>query len=561
MSGTLCFLEQKYLFSALNYLTGKVLPSPIPIIMDAQLLTLLQLTAWSSVLGKILDWLCSFLPGFDNDELYPLHAFDDTRENRKILSWTLRFDSVLDADQLHLSLVKLIDRPGWRKMGGRLTKNKGSKLEIQVPESFTYNRPAVQFSNEEFDLDMEEEPRVWKLPRSDSTGKPSLHDGPPAFRYLTKRPDMPTQFSDYVDKDEPMMSMHVASFNDGTLVTVTWPGVVTDMMGMHGFIQAWCEVLGDREDNVPEVMGAHKDPMRSLGRLKLRENYVFAGAHLQGFQFLQSMYYSLMDKWTHGEMESKTLCLPASSMAKLKREAGVSSSSEKQLISEGDILTSWLARQACSILPISSDRPVTVLIPFEARSKLPMVFPQHTDMEQESWGEMCRPNPVYLGNATFTAHLHIPGSALLSAPIGEVAYATRAAILRQTTEPQIKAASREIRHQQEAGGFLGNMRLPLKYTTPDSMMVTVSNWTKMNVFDTFDFSPAVINKNIRVAAGSMTGLKAGKPTYNHIDVLTPSMGDRNKFHISGKDHRGNTWITGRMAAAGWEALREELAWL
>lgn len=530
--------------------------------MDAQVLTVLQLTAWSSVLGKILDWLCSFLPGFDNDELYPLHAFDDTRENRKLLSWTLRFDSVLDADQLHLSLVKLIDRPGWRKMGGRLAKDKSGKLEIQVPERFTYDRPAVRFSNEEFDLHMGEEPRVWKFPREDSTGRPSLHDGPPAFRYLTKRPDMPTKFSEYVGKDEPMISMHTASFKDGTLVTLTWPGVVTDMMGMHGFIQAWCEVLGGRDDNVPEVMGAHKDPMRSLGRLKLRENYVFAGAHLQGLQLLQNMFHLVMDKWTHGEMESKTLCLPATSMAKLKREAGVSSSTEKSLISEGDILASWLARQACSILPISSDRPVTVSVPFDARQRLPMVFPQQTDLGNESWSEMCRPNPVYLGNATFNAHLHIPGSALLSAPIGEVAYATRAAILRQTTESQIKAASREIRHQQEeAGGFLGKMRLPLKYTTPDSMMITVSNWSRMNVFDTFDFSPAVINKNISVAAGGMTGLKAGKPTYNHMDVLRPSMGDRNKFHISGKDHHGNTWITGRMAAAGWEALREELAWL
>lgn len=520
------------------------------------------MTAWSSVLSKILDWLCSFLPGFDNDELYPLHAFDDTRDNRKILSWTLRFDSVLDADQLHLSLVKLIDRPGWRKMGGRLTKNKGSKMEIQVPENFTYSRSAVRFSNEEFDLGIEEEPRVWKLPRGDATGKPSLHDGPPAFRYLTKRPDTPTKFSDYVNKDQPMVSMHVASFNDGTLVTLTWPGVATDMVGMHGFIQTFCEVLGNREDNVPEVMGAHKDPMRSLGRLKLRENYVFAGAHLKGLQVLQNMYHSAMDKWTHGEMESKTLCLPASSMAKLRREAGVFSSSEKALISDGDILTSWLARQACSILPISSDRPVTVSIPFEARSRLPMIFPQQTDMDQGSWDEMCRPNPVYLGNATFNAHLHIPGSALLSAPIGEVAYATGAEILRQSTESQIKAASREIRHQQEkAGGILSKMGLPRIYTTPDSMMITVSNWSKLNVFDTLDFSPAVINKKIGVAAGGMTGLKAGKPTYNHIDVLRPSMGDRNEFHISGKDHHGNTWITGRMAAAGWEALREELAWL
>lgn len=37
----------------LYYQAGKVAPSPIPNIMDAQLLSVLQLTAWSSVLGKM----------------------------------------------------------------------------------------------------------------------------------------------------------------------------------------------------------------------------------------------------------------------------------------------------------------------------------------------------------------------------------------------------------------------------------------------------------------------------------------------------------------------------
>ncbi|KUI64228.1 hypothetical protein VM1G_10984 [Cytospora mali] len=530
--------------------------------MDYQLVSVLQWTAWIDIVGKFLDWLCGFLPGFDPDEIYPLHPFDDTNEKRKMLSWTLRFDNILDADLLHYSLVKLIDRPGWRKMGGRLRENSDGKLEIHVPDKFNLDRPAVRYTHDEFDLEMEEEPRVWKLPKSDSTGKPSIHEGPPAFRYLTKNPDMPTKFSDYLKNDQPIMSLHVASFNDGALVTITWPHAVTDMMGMHGLIQAWCEVLGDREDNVPEMIGVHKDPMRSLGRLKLREKYVFAGAHLSALQLLQSLVHMVMDRMTHGEMESKTICLPATSMSKLKMDAGIASGSGKALITEGDVLAAWLARQACSILPLSSDRPVTLSIPFEARSKLPMIFPRPSTAEMESWGEVYRPSPVYIGNATFMTHLHIPASAVLSAPLGEVAHATRAAILQQTSESQIKAASYEMRRRQEGfGGLLSKLRLPLKYTTPDSMPVTVSNWSRMNVFDTLDFSPAVINKNIGVVTRSMTGLKAGRPTYNHVDILSPSMDDRNKFHISGKDHQGNTWITGRMASAAWDAMEEELAWL
>lgn len=529
--------------------------------MDSQLIYILQWTAWSSIVGGFLDWLCGFLPGLNSDEMYPVHPFDDTKENRKMLSWTLRFDNILDSDQLHYSLVKLIDRPGWRKMGGRLRGNSNGKLVIHVPERFNLDRPSIRYTHDEFDLEIDEEPRVWKLPKSDLTGKPSIHEGPPAFRYLTKSQEMPTKFSDYLHNDEPIISLHVASFNDGTLVTIAWPRVVTDMMGMHGLIQAWCEVLADREDNVPEIIGVHKDPMRSLGRLKLGEKSVFSGAHLSGLQLLQRLYHTVMDRMTHDDMESKTICLPATSISKLKKDAGIAAGGSKALISEGDVLAAWLARQACSILPISSDRPVTLSVPFEARSRLPLIFPRPSKMEMESWGEFYHPSPVYIGNATFAAHLHIPASAILTAPLSEVAHATRAAILRQSSETQIRAASYEMRRRQEEGGLLGILKLPLKYTTPVSMPVTVSNWSSMNVFDTFDFSPAVINKSIGVSARSMTGLKAGKPTYNHVDILGPSMDDMNKFYISGKDHQGNTWITGRMAPAAWGALEEELAWL
>jgi hypothetical protein len=46
---------------------------------------------------------------------------DDTKTLRGIVvTWTLRFNDVLDADSLHASLSKLLEIGDWRKLGGRL---------------------------------------------------------------------------------------------------------------------------------------------------------------------------------------------------------------------------------------------------------------------------------------------------------------------------------------------------------------------------------------------------------------------------------------------------------
>lgn len=46
---------------------------------------------------------------------------------------TLQFKDLLDPERLHESLVRLIDRDGWRRAGGRLRLNV-SKQSIHCPE-------------------------------------------------------------------------------------------------------------------------------------------------------------------------------------------------------------------------------------------------------------------------------------------------------------------------------------------------------------------------------------------------------------------------------------------
>lgn len=63
-------------------------------------------------------------PIVETDTVYPLHRQDDQAFYRQMnLVWLLRFEDVLDVDKLRLALAKLLERDGWRKIGGRLRIN------------------------------------------------------------------------------------------------------------------------------------------------------------------------------------------------------------------------------------------------------------------------------------------------------------------------------------------------------------------------------------------------------------------------------------------------------
>lgn len=60
-------------------------------------------------------------PPVQSDDIYPVHMLDDTKSLRGIVvTWTLRFNDVLDAVKLHEALSKLLEIGDWRKIGGRL---------------------------------------------------------------------------------------------------------------------------------------------------------------------------------------------------------------------------------------------------------------------------------------------------------------------------------------------------------------------------------------------------------------------------------------------------------
>jgi len=61
-------------------------------------------------------------------------TLDDTANNRGIpLSWTMKFDDVLDGDKLNESLTRLLSIGNWRKVGGRLRLNVRFRCSPTLP--------------------------------------------------------------------------------------------------------------------------------------------------------------------------------------------------------------------------------------------------------------------------------------------------------------------------------------------------------------------------------------------------------------------------------------------
>jgi hypothetical protein len=63
-------------------------------------------------------------PAVPTDTVIPLNAGDDTEVLRSVcVVLSYRFDDVLDPEKLRSSFERLLERPGWRKIGARLRLN------------------------------------------------------------------------------------------------------------------------------------------------------------------------------------------------------------------------------------------------------------------------------------------------------------------------------------------------------------------------------------------------------------------------------------------------------
>lgn len=402
---------------------------------------------------------------------------------------------------------------------------------------------------------MSEHPLASRLPAPTTGG--SLQAGSDQFEEFAAPADGPRCLSDFLARDVAQLGLHVVSFTDGTLVSLTFPHTMCDLLGLQAIVDNWVRVLSGRQNEVVPLLGAREDPLFEVGKGPVHgheEPWALKDQVLGGFGWFRFIVTMIWDAIRLGRSQQHMIYLPASSLQRLREVATSDLATagpnglvhdwhpQNAFLTDNDILTAWLTRMAAHGLPRNSTRTVTFLNFFELRGRLPAVFqpPQKA---------------VYIGNFIFACWAHLSARDAQTAPLGAVAGRYRASLAAQTTEGQIRGFLRVFRERTAAGRRIGTMR-------PDSLMVSCSNWSKAKFFSAVDFSSAVERKGRMARPDHLSG----RPVYYHGLNLRPlgsgksrQVGASAGVNILGKDAAGNYWILAMLPPKSWPIIHQELA--
>ncbi|KAG9186436.1 hypothetical protein G6011_09544 [Alternaria panax] len=496
------------------------------------------------------------------DIIIPLHSRDDTYQNRRFsVECAMRFDDVLDTQKLADALWKLLEKPGWRKLGARLRMNSESRrLEYHIPAQYTKDRPPINFTRSSHDMHLEEHPIGSKFPRVKDTDQIQFFDGLFSLRGLTQTEGSTMVLDDWLYSDKAQLGLHVVNFQDATLVTLTWSHTLLDIVGQGELLRAWTAVLEGRDRDVPEFWGYDFDPLEKLGvpvehddttsKDNIAEKQVSETderkswarmtissikAGLQRFLNLKYVFVYLYSRIFKSKKTQswRMLYMPAFYMARLRTSAmrdiasldpsqityhNTSSASPEPFLSDGDIFSAWLTRHLVTCNPAL----------FDSSPMRPLLFLNVLGLRD------------VLSTATSRADVtsQFTMEQFLSLPLGHVAARLRRDLVEQATREVIEANQRASRSEQKTD------------TAPrDAAMAPVvfssSNWAKAKLFET-DFSAATVDSG-ELESGD--GVKRGKPTWiagywTDARVLENEVRTGGVEICVGRDAGGGYWLAG-----------------
>jgi hypothetical protein len=458
-----------------------------------------------------------------SDDVYPTHMVDNLSMLRQmVMAWTMRFDEVLDPNALHNSLTELLQIGDWKKLGGRLKfgNNPQGHLEIHIPSEAA---PAVAFWHKKYDISIEEHELSKSFPKA--TEDPSVHLISSKLWDSVLSSDTPKSLKEFTTQDVPMLSLHIVSFTNATIVTISWPHVLFDAKGFHHLVQAWSDVLSGHKENVPDIIGAKEDVLYNITGKSDYSSEIsdMESRTLSGFAFVIFVIRFLWTILTQPTVEARVIFLPKKSVDKLHRQAlgDIKDETGDAWVSPNDAILTWFTRTIFK----SSSRPISIITPIDARTRLP---------------QLQNPKGVYVQNmllASFTTML--PN--ILQQPLGIQALICRQALLDQLQEPKLVAMLELSRKR-------GTAQTPI-FAKSNGILLTTNNRLKADIFAAARFGSAAE--------------KSPGPVYHHADLINANAGKimRNLINVQAKDLDGNYWISGCFTPKEWERIEKEIVQL
>lgn len=363
------------------------------------------------------------------------------------------------------------------------------------------------------------------------------------YREFEAREDVPMSTTDLCYCDEPQMSLHITSFQDETLVALSWPHILTSALGRQALMKAWSLVMAGRDDEVPPMSSAMDDPMEKLGRLDTppseQEPFVLEqqNKRLHGLSFFKLALSTVWEMYWRPYMDVRIMFLPADFIARLRKTAlqdlqsdqkgPVDASAPPPFVSEGDVISAWTSR-----------------ILSRSRQHCPIQAVTVVDI-QGRFREAFTPGHAYVQNTILAVFTLFGRGEARTATLGQQAHKVRETIVEQTTERQCEAflrLGRQLNHRPIFG-------------EPDSTFLIVTNWTKAKFAEIIDFSPAVARRGV---PEGQRRTEPGRVVYHHPNILAPSVTFRDCLQVMGKDKEGNYWFKGAFLPEFWELFEQEL---
>ncbi|RCI11514.1 hypothetical protein L249_7718 [Ophiocordyceps polyrhachis-furcata BCC 54312] len=471
----------------------------------------------------------------DGDDVYPLHAFDDTQYNRKLLSWLMRFNDVLDPGRLHGALARLLDIGDWRKLGGRLKLKPSGKLEVHAPKHFSPDRPAVSFTHQDFSgLPIEEHPIARRFP--EPTDGPSIQPISDFRPFLAPR-DYPKTLQDMISRDLPQLSLHITSFRNATLVAIAWPHTLMDAIGQQALLRSWSLVLAGREQDVPPILGAREDFLKELEddeSEEEREPLALERNRLGMLGSFAMIARFVWDRFWSPPLELRAIYLPGKTLSRLRAQAQKqigelpeNPGHDDRFVSEGDVLTAWIARAVS--LP---RRPLTLVSFFNPRYRLPRLRDETTGVYAQNMTQL---------SFTFCSP-HLAGGDL-----GHLALQHRRQMAEQTSGRQTLSLMRTMRRGIEAGKF------DVFFGEANALPIFYNNLTRVDLLKAVDFGPAVLSRG-----DSKPKNPPGTMVMYYNQPVDGSLRGPSSFYMLGKDYADNHWLMGDLLPQAWTRIEDEL---
>jgi hypothetical protein len=378
--------------------------------------------------------------------------------------------------------------------------------------------------------------------------------------------DHPKTFDDWTTTDRPPLSVHVGSFQDATILSLTFSHAVLDAVGISELMTAWLCVLDGQEDKIRPFHGFTEDPLRKAVGLVAKEKHVFYDQIAGPLGLASFVLGVLLEIIRFPQQETRTICIPDKYVRMLKAEANSdlallaaeTENGEAPFVSDSDVLFAWWARLTVSCQNVRPSRPVRLGNIFTLRGAIDDILP---------------PNAAYVGNAISCAYMTTTVKALLSRPLGEIALDLRDMLARQRNREQIYASLSLFYEFLLKGKFLvflpGNaLRLTWSnwYVLPyficaclprsfwTSILTSHSHFRNKAKFFDMDFSSAVRPDSPLERVDRVNPV--GRPTY--MNYTGRMVGMRGSGPVLGRDAQGNWWFQWALRKSLWAKVEERM---